>query len=58
MANPGLILPTGMTPEDYAELVDKYGLWATRRALAFVPRTATKEEVARVAESLYMAAMP
>ena len=57
LRNP-LAIPETITPEEYNEVVGKYGLWATRRAIAFLPRTATRTELEKVAKALYVSAMP
>ena len=53
--NPRPVLPRGLSYEDYLFLLDTYGTWATHRAIAVVPRSATKDEVEATASELYEA---
>ncbi|MBU2009676.1 MAG: hypothetical protein KJ624_07575 [Chloroflexi bacterium] len=53
LLNPRPALPLGMTHEQYREIVDSYGLWATNRAIAMLPHSATREHMETAARQLY-----
>ena len=53
LLNPRPALPLGMTHEQYREIVDSFGLWATNRAIAMLPHSSTREQVERAARDLY-----